>query len=162
MAQQFELWFDTHLDKPQQVRQVQGNVFTQDCLANKVGVRVYSGGAAVALSSGSVKGYIILSNDTTVVISGTRSGNTAFIVLPEAAYAVAGPIQIVIKLEDGGTKTTLLAMTAYVHPSMTGATIDPGNIIQDRLPSFPSANGTYTLQLVKSSGGTTLSWVSVS
>ncbi len=161
MAQQFEYWLDCHLDKLQQLRETQGCVFTQDAMANKVGVRVYNNGQAVSLSSGSVKGYIILANETTVVVSGTRSGNTAYIILPEAAYAVPGPIQITIKLEDGNTVTTLAAVTGYVHRSRTGATIDPGNIIQDKLPSFPSANGTYMLQLVKTSSGTTLSWVAV-
>ena len=155
---QYELWFDTDLSKPQVIHAVQGNVFSQDRLANVVGVRVYDAGQAVSLS-GTVKGYIILSDETTVVVSGTRSGNAASIVLPEAAYAVVGPIQIAVKLEDGSAVTTLAACTGYVHRSMTGATIDPGNVITDRLPAFPTSNGTYKLRCVKNSSGATLSWV---
>lgn len=156
---QFELWFDTDLSQPLKVKAVCGNVFSQDNLANKIGVRVKNNGQDVTMASGTVKGYAILANDTTVVVSGTRSGNTAYIVLPEAAYAVVGQIQITIKLEDGDTKTTLLAITGYVHRSMTGVTIDPGNVITDKLPAFPTSNGTYKLRCVKNNNGVTLSWV---
>lgn len=155
---QFELWFDTDLSQPQKVHAVQGNVFSQDRLANKIGVRVKNNGTDVNLS-GTVTGYVIRADDTTVTVSGTRSGNTAYVILPEAAYAVVGQIQVSIQLTDGNAKTTLCACTGYVHRSMTDTIIDPGNVITDRLPAFPTSNGTYKLRCVKNSSGATLSWV---
>lgn len=155
---QFELWFDTDLSQPQKVHAVQGNVFSQDKLANKVGVRVKNNGTNVTLS-GTVTGYVIRADDTTVTVSGTRSGNTAYVILPEAAYAVVGQIQVSIQLVDGSAKTTLCACTGYVHRSVTGAVVDAGNVITDKLPAFPTANGTYKLRCVKNNSGVTLSWV---
>lgn len=110
----FELWFDTDLSQPQIVHCVQGNVFSQDSQANKIGVRVKNNGANYTLS-GTVKGYIILADGTLLVINGTRSGNTAYIVLPAEAYAVVGQISISIQSVNGDTKTTLCACTGYVH-----------------------------------------------
>ena len=156
---QFELWFDTDLSQPQKVHAVQGNVFSQDRLANKIGVRVKNNGTDVNLS-GTVTGYIIRADDTTVTVSGTRSGNTAYVILPEAAYAVVGQIQVSIQLTDGNAKTTLCACTGYVHRSMTDTIIDPGNAVDWKLPSYPTTNGTYRLRCVVSNGNATLSWVS--
>ena len=110
----FELWFDCDLSQPQIVHEVRGNVFSQDSQANQIGVRVKNNGANYTLS-GTVKGYIILADGTLLVINGTRSGNTAYIILPAEAYAVVGQIGISIQSVNGDTKTTLCACTGYVH-----------------------------------------------
>lgn len=109
-----ELWFDQDLNEPVSVRTVSGNIFHQDAGGNKIGVRVTKDGASYALSSGTVTGYVIRADGTTITISGTRSGNTAYIILPATACSVKGPIQIVIKLTQGSEIVTLAAMQSSV------------------------------------------------
>lgn len=124
----FETWFSVNLNKAPQVQTIHGNVFTQDNMGNLVGVRVMKGNAEATLT-GTVLGYVIREDGKTVVVNGERSGNTAYIVLPESAYAVPGRIQIAIRLISGSTKTVLLAAIAYVTRTTTGTIIDPGEVI---------------------------------
>lgn len=124
----FETWFSANLNKAPQVQTIHGNVFTQDNMGNLVGVRVMKGNAEATLT-GTVLGYVIREDGKTVVVNGERNGNTAYIVLPESAYAVPGRIQIAIRLISGSTKTVLLAAIAYVTRTTTGTIIDPGEVI---------------------------------
>ena len=155
---QIETWLKSDLQEPIRIVTVHGNVFTQDNMANRIGVEVTDGGAAASLS-GTVSGLVIRQDDTTIGVTGTLSGNKAYVDLPEAAYAVPGQIQVAIRLTTGNTKTVLGACTGNVVRSQTGTVVDPGNAITDRLPALPTANGTYNLRCVKSNSGTTLSWV---
>lgn len=155
---QFETWLKADLQQPVQLTALHGSVFSQDRLANRIGVEVTDGGEAASLS-GTVSGLVIRADDTTIGVTGTLSGNKAYVDLPEAAYAVPGPIQVSIRLTTGDTKTVLGACTGNVVRSQTGAVIDPGNAITDRLPALPTVNGTYKLRCVVTSSGTTLSWV---
>lgn len=155
---QFETWLKSDLQEPIRIVTVHGNVFTQDNMANRIGVEVTDGGAAASLS-GTVSGLVIRQDDTTIGVTGTLSGNKAYVDLPEAAYAVPGQIQVSIRLTTGNTKTVLGACMGNVVRSQTGTVVDPGNAITDRLPALPTVNGTYKLRCVKSNSGTTLSWV---
>lgn len=126
----FETWFSVNLNKAPQVQTIHGNVFTQDNMGNLVGVRVMKGNAEATLT-GTVLGYVIREDGKTVVVNGERSGNTAYIVLPESAYAVPGRIQIAIRLVSGSTKTVLLAALGYVTRTTTGVIVDPGDVVPD-------------------------------
>ena len=55
---QIETWVNADLTKPVQVQALQGNLFSQDVQANKIGVRVYNNGEAAALS-GTISGNVI-------------------------------------------------------------------------------------------------------
>jgi hypothetical protein len=126
-----ETWVDCDLKKIVQVQEVRGNVFTLDNLGNLVGVRVYSDGQPVTLS-GSVNGYCILADGTTIPVAGSRSGNTAYIILPQSAYAVPGIIKIMIKLTDSSVITTLAALIGTVYRSRTDTMVDPSStVIED-------------------------------
>lgn len=127
---QFETWIRASLQQPPQVQVLHGTTFSQDNMANRVGVIVLDGNAAATLS-GNVTGYIIRQDGDTVLVNGSLDGNRAYIDLPESAYAVPGQIQIAIRLTDGNTKTVLGAMTAYVQRTATGTIIDPGHVIPD-------------------------------
>ena len=96
-----ETWLDCDLKKIIRVHAIKGNVFTQDHLGNLIGVRVYDNGEPVTLA-GSVNGYCILADGSTVPVDGDRdtSGNRAWIILPQSAYAVPGTIRITIKLTE--------------------------------------------------------------
>ena len=157
----FETWLSCDLAEGVLVTPLAGNVFSQDKLANKIGVIVTKNGEAVTLS-GTVQGSIIRADESTVVVEGELSGNRAWIVLPETAYACVGAIQITIRIINGDEKTTVGACCGYVHRSMTNAVIDDGSLYTFAIvPDVPTANGTYTLKLVINNGTETYSWEAV-
>ena len=123
-----ETWFNQDLKKAVNVQYIDGNVFSQDNNGNRVGVNVYDNGSAASLS-GSVAANVIRSDGATVAVSGTLSGNQAYVDLPQAAYAVPGVISIVIKLTSDSDITTLCAVVANVYQSSTDSAVDPGTII---------------------------------
>lgn len=125
-----ETWFSQDLNEPVKVHQLDGNVFSQDNQGNLIGVNVFDGDEPATLS-GSVSASVIRSDGTTVAVSGALSGNSCYIILPAAAYAVPGILSIIIKLTGGGSTTTLCAVVANVYQSATDATVDPGTIIPD-------------------------------
>lgn len=121
-----ESWFKQDLKKPVIQRYIVGNFFSLDNVGNLVGVKVYDDGDEATLS-GSVTGYCTLVDGTTVPVSGTRSGNQAYILLPQSVLSITGPIGIVLKLTDGNTITTLLSIIATVYPSQTDTVIIPSS-----------------------------------
>ena len=123
-----EIWFKQDLQGAVCTQYILGNFFSMDNVGNLVGVRVYNGEAEETLT-GSVTGYCILKDGTTVSVAGTRSGNTAYIILPQSALAIPGEIGIVIKLIDGSTITTLLSIAATVYRSKTDEVITPSSQI---------------------------------
>lgn len=123
-----ESWFDQDLKKPVKVNTLNGNIFSMDNQGNLIGVRVTNNGETASLE-GTVSGNVIRSDGATVAVEGTLSGNTAYIVLPQAAYAVPGLVIITIKLTTNDVVTTLAAVTAIVYRSSTDSAVDPGTII---------------------------------
>lgn len=123
-----ETWFEQDLKKPLNVRMLTGNLFSMDNEGNLIGVTVLDGGQPAELA-GDVSANVIRCDGGTVAVTGTLEDNKAFIVLPQAAYAVPGLVTIIIKLTNDGVITTLAAMTAIVYRSSTDTIIDPGTII---------------------------------
>lgn len=123
-----ESWFKQDLKKSVIQRYIDGNFFSLDNVGNLVGVKVYDNGAEAALS-GSVTGYCVLADGTTVPVAGTRSGNQAYILLPQSVLSIPGYIGIVLKLTDGNTITTLLSIIATVYRSQTDTVITPSQQI---------------------------------
>lgn len=154
----FETWLSCDLTEGVLVVPLAGNVFSQDKLANKIGVKVFNNGEPASLS-GTVQGSIIRADETTVVCEGTISGNTAYIILPETAYACVGAIQITIRIINGNEKTTIGACCGYVHRTRTDAVIDSGALSNMAvLPALPTSNGTYSLKVTINNGSATYSW----
>jgi hypothetical protein len=108
-----ESWFDQDLKEAVKVRNLRGVVFDADNMGNLIGVRTYSDGLPANLS-GSCIGYCILANGSSIPVPGTVIGNTAYIVLPDTAYSVPGPINIILKIASGTSVTTLVAITSTV------------------------------------------------
>lgn len=109
-----ESWFDQDMNEIVKVRHLCGCVFDADNRGNLVGVRAYKNGSPFNLT-GNCSGYCILANGATVPVSGVVSGNTAYIILPDTAYAVPGPISIILKLVTSTSITTLAAITSTVY-----------------------------------------------
>ena len=118
-----ETWVKQDLKQPVRMIYPKGNFFEEDNNGNLVGVRVYNGDSPAALT-GSCVGYCVLANGSTVPVNGTVSGNTAYIVLPSSAYAVPGPVIVIIKNINGSNVATIGAICTTVIG--TGGTVgDP-------------------------------------
>lgn len=116
------------LNRPVVVRHLDGMVFSQDAMANRIVVSVVRGGVPEELQ-GSVSANIVRADGTTVVQTGSISGNVATVTLPAAAYAVSGPVAVFVKNVDLNATATIAAITGYVYTSSTDAIVDPGTII---------------------------------
>lgn len=125
---QIETWFEQDLKKPVKVTFLDGNVFSADNDGNKVGVKVYSDGEPVTLT-GTISGNVIRPDGTTVAVTGASEGNSAWIVLPQAAYTYPGVVSIIIKNTVNSTVSTICAVVATVYESTTSVVVDPGTII---------------------------------
>lgn len=119
-----ETWFNCDLKKPIIVHQMNGNVFSHDDGGSLIGVNVFSDGEPVTLS-GTVNGYCIIPDGSTIAIAGTRSGNKAFITLPKSVLLLSGMINIVIKLTDNNVVTTLAAIVSSVFKTRTDISVTP-------------------------------------
>lgn len=118
----FEYWMDVDLERLPAVERVRGRVFTADNGANLIGVRVTDDGEPVTIS-GTVKANIVKPDGTTIEMTGSKSENGAYVILPESAYTLAGRIGIYLRIEDNGQVITLGGAEGYVHPSKTATTI---------------------------------------
>lgn len=114
----FETWLDTDLAVLPHVVALPDDTFTADAQANLVGVRVTKAEQPVTVS-GTIKGYVIKPDGSTITVTGSKSGNTAHIILPAAAYTVPGKIMVIIKSLDGETVTTLGACECVMHRTAT-------------------------------------------
>lgn len=119
-----ETWLKQDLTAPVVVRRLTGNVFSADNQANLIGVEVTKEGTAEELT-GSCVAYCIRADQKTVIVAGTVSGNTAYVTLPQACYAVVGQLSVVLKVDS----VTLAAVTGYVYRTSTDTIVDPGTII---------------------------------
>ena len=131
----FETWLKTDLMQPNQVVPLHGRLFSQDAMSNLIGVHVFSDGEPVESLNGTVTGWVIRADGATVAIDGETSGNDAYIILPQAAYAVVGNITIAIRLVDTSgedtVETTLGVCTGYVYRTTTDTIVDPGEVVPD-------------------------------
>ena len=124
-----ETWLQSDLSSPINVELLTGVMFSQDSMANKIGVEVFNEGEP-ALLDGSIAGYVILDDGQTVEITPSsgmtgKEDNFAWVILPELAYSVIGRISIVIKLITPRSATTLCACTGYVVRSRTSNGVIP-------------------------------------
>ena len=102
-----------------------------DISGNRFGVRVLRNGQTVDLTGVSVSGYFVRANGTSVALSGSRSGNTCWVTLPEACYAVEGNFELSIKLSVGGVTVTARIVDGTIVNTALGDLVDPGSVIPD-------------------------------
>jgi len=124
----FETWTSYDLQQPLKPRILDGAIFTNDNDANLFGIILTDGGQPATLA-GTVSGNVIKSDGLTTAIEGAFSGNRAWVILPQAAYSVPGPVTVVVKLTSGEIVTTIGAFVTNVIRSQTGTIEDPGTII---------------------------------
>ena len=97
----------------------------------RFGFRCLKGGEPVRLG-GTVIGYFIRADGTSVVINGgVVSGDTAYITLPAACFAVEGNFTLAIKLSGSGIVGTMRIIDGTVVDTSVGQIVDPGSVIPD-------------------------------
>ena len=116
------------LQHPVQVQYIGGNMFSQDNAGNTINVDVFDDGEPATLG-GSISANVIRADGATVAVSGALSGNRAYVIFPQACYAVPGTITVIIKNTESSTVTTIAAFVANVYQSTTDTVVDPGQII---------------------------------
>ncbi len=116
-----EYWTDVDLLSLPDVRNL-GSVFEQDSSGNKIGARVKRGGIAQRLT-GTVSAKVIKPDGTTITVSGSKSGDTAWVILPESAYAIPGRIRITLKLTNSTDIMTLCSVEGIVYQTITSEVI---------------------------------------
>lgn len=119
-----ETWLKCDLQHVVRVQELDGNMFTADNGANRVGVIVTDHGEPVTLVNG-ITAYFIRADEGTLIITGQTQGNRGWVDLPASAYVKTGPFSLVIK----NGLTTIGACTGYVYRSTTDEIIDPGHVI---------------------------------
>lgn len=124
-----ETWLTQDLKEPVQVQHLCGSFFSHNGNANRIGVKVFDNGSAASLS-GTVSGYAVIEDGTTVPCTGSLSGNQASVLLPAAAY-VPGNVCVTIMMTSGTTVTTLAALVATVVEARTDTQVDPGSVVTD-------------------------------
>ena len=123
-----ETWLNQDINEAVKVRYIDGNMFSMDNGGNRINVTVMDGDSPATLS-GTVSANVIRSDGSTVAVTGTYSGNTASVVLPQSCYVIPGVISIVVKITDSTTVTTIAAVVANVYQSTTDTVVDPGTVI---------------------------------
>ena len=117
-----------NLNQPVAATFLHGNLFSQDNAGNTINVYVMENGEPATIG-GTVSANVIRADGETVAVSGAIDGNKAYVILPQACYAVPGRIEIIIKLTQSTTITTIAAIVANVYRSTTDTVVDPGTII---------------------------------
>lgn len=125
-----ETWFHQDLQEPVKVNYLNGNLFSNNGNGNRIGVVLTNNGEALASISGTVSGYVVTSDGSTVPCTGSKSGNRASILIPAAAYQ-PGSIFITVFVTDGTTVTTIGAVSTTVMRSRTNVQVDPGSTVTD-------------------------------
>ena len=106
------------------------NIGEGDYNGNRFGVRLWRGDEPATMSESCI-GYFIRPDDITLVIDGVISGNTAYVELPQAAYAKDGNFTLAIKLGGVGVSTTMRIVDGAISNTTTGTVSDPGSAIPD-------------------------------
>lgn len=120
---------DVDLSKPLTRGKAVELLATGDKLANRFGAAVYRDKAKIDLAGYVVTGYFIRPGHDTVVISGTVSGNTAYVDLPQACYIDSGSFSIAIKISGSGITQTVRIIDGFIRLTQTDDLVDPGTTV---------------------------------
>lgn len=123
-------WFNQDINQAVPVRFIEhGNMFSHNGDGNILGVYLYNNGSPYTVT-GTVTGYAVLPDGTTVPCVGSKSGNSASVIVPAAAYQ-PGQILVSVFISDGTHTTTVLAVSVNVVQARTGTQVDPGSVVSD-------------------------------
>lgn len=126
---QFKQWFEQDFTEKIEIRHCESVMFSGDDQGTIVGVYLYENGVPYS-GGGTVAGAVKRSDGGLVAMTGALSGNAAYVVIPPAALAVAGPIGVHLVLSSGNSTTTILK-AIYAVDDTTGFPVDPGDVVPD-------------------------------
>lgn len=121
-----------------------------DILANAFGVRLFRDREPVSIEGGSVQGYFRNSHGQNIAITtgNTVSGNTAYVVLPQAAYNYDGPFTLAIKVIGGGITGTMRIVDGMVDNTNTGSAVAPTGTV----PTYQEVLAVYDQMVAAKEG----------
>lgn len=99
--------------------------------AQTFALEITQGGKKATITGAGCSGYFVRADGTTVLLSGTVSGNIALVTLSAACYAVAGRCKLSVNLTQGSDIHTLLMVEGYVDTVRTDKVADPESVIPD-------------------------------
>lgn len=100
-----------------------------DKAAHIFNINVLDGGEAYDLTGGSAAGYLIRSDEVSVPLTGTISGNTVSVTLPQACYSSPGHFTLAIRVTTDTEISTIFYGDGSVVRSSSDSVIDPDEII---------------------------------
>ncbi len=123
---QFERWVDINLDKGKAATLDLGPLlFTEDVNPLKLGIRLKDSTGDVTVT-GTVSGNAITASGDTITLTGSKSGNTAWVVIPQDAL-VQGRLEVFLRISDSSTEAVALYAYGTVKRSETDSVIVPGD-----------------------------------
>ena len=127
---QFVNMFEIDLQKPTRPQPLRAIVGEGDANGIKIGAYVTDGGSPVSLG-GSCVGKVVRADGATVQLTGTISGNSAYVVLDQQSCAIEGQIQVAVCWVNSSNVTTLVIAYGTVVNTQTGTAIQPSTPIPD-------------------------------
>ena len=123
--------FSTDMDKAVKKTYLDTIFATNDNAAHQFSVQLMRGQNAVRLAAGAtVSAYFIrYSDNATVPLKGSASGNIASVTLTKACYNKPGQFALIIKALEGGVVSTVFYGEGTVFASSTDTQVDEENII---------------------------------
>ena len=120
--------------------------------ANVFGIRVLRGGSPVNISGSSVQGYFMAPDGSNIAITDSDhtgiSGNTAWVILPQACYNYEGQFTLAIKLIGDGVTGTMRIVDGVVNNTgVTGAVAPTGAV-----PTYQEVLAVYDQMLAAKAG----------
>lgn len=122
---QFRTRIRTDLNANPTVYTLGRKLFTQDNKANRIDVDVFNNGEKVTVE-GSIVGIVKRNDGNAIAFTGDIDEGVPYVELPEAAYAVEGPISILIRNIEGDTRTVIGVCDAYVTKSADAEYVTAG------------------------------------
>lgn len=124
------LSYEQNLNQPVFVREPGACTFTGDNASTEIAVALVDDNGPAEVS-GTVLGYAIRADGSTVALTGLLVENVASVTLPEACFAYPGPLAVSVQVVADGAKTTIFKAGYYVESTRTGTIIDPGSVVPD-------------------------------
>ena len=102
-----------------------------DNKGNGFGVRTFRNGEPVDLTGVSIQGYFRNPQGTNIAITSGNSvsGNTAYVVLPQACYTYEGQFCLAIKLVGGGVTGTMRIVDGMIDNCNTSSPVAPTSTV---------------------------------
>jgi len=103
---------------------------TEDNAAHRIDVQLFRGREAVNIADAAVNGYFIrYSDNATIPIDGSASGNIASVTLKKSCYNKPGQFAVIVKATLDGVTNTVFYGEGAIQASSTDTYLDEENII---------------------------------